>query len=223
MHSSGCIVWAVLGSRGCLCPGCTGKIGISYAGCTGVTGIPALAVARIRGISSHSCTGVTGIPAVGYWDQWGIQPQLYWDQWCTLAPVVPSPHQVLPWQLCHQTVTPNHLAQVPNPIPGTHQHHVRPPAPSSSSSPLMLPSAGCHPPSLSPQSAQELWQWLWAVRQASSANEAMLPTCHPGTFRAGRWTCCLQSACTGKASGQTGGVGGFCRRGGWAGWGSLAP
>ncbi|XP_068017911.1 rasGAP-activating-like protein 1 isoform X4 [Melanerpes formicivorus] len=44
------------------------------------------------------------------------------------------------------------------------------------------------------KSAQELWQWLWALRQASSANEAMLPTCHPGTFRAGRWTCCLQPA-----------------------------
>ncbi|XP_009274638.1 PREDICTED: rasGAP-activating-like protein 1 [Aptenodytes forsteri] len=48
-----------------------------------------------------------------------------------------------------------------------------------------------------PHSGQELWQWLWAVRQASSTNEAMLPTCHPGTFRAGRWTCCLQPACTG--------------------------
>ncbi|XP_053938806.1 rasGAP-activating-like protein 1 [Cuculus canorus] len=42
------------------------------------------------------------------------------------------------------------------------------------------------------KSAQELWQWLWALRQASSGNQAMLPTCHPGTFRAGRWTCCLQ-------------------------------
>ncbi|XP_010718818.1 rasGAP-activating-like protein 1 isoform X2 [Meleagris gallopavo] len=42
------------------------------------------------------------------------------------------------------------------------------------------------------KSAPELWQWLWALRQASSANEAMLPTCHPGTFRTARWTCCLQ-------------------------------
>lgn len=44
----------------------------------------------------------------------------------------------------------------------------------------------------SPQSASELWQWLWALRQASSANGAMLPTCHPGAFRTARWTCCLQ-------------------------------
>ncbi|XP_015733875.1 rasGAP-activating-like protein 1 [Coturnix japonica] len=42
------------------------------------------------------------------------------------------------------------------------------------------------------KSAPELWQWLWALRQASSANGAMLPTCHPGTFRTTRWTCCLQ-------------------------------
>ncbi|XP_075625733.1 rasGAP-activating-like protein 1 isoform X2 [Balearica regulorum gibbericeps] len=53
------------------------------------------------------------------------------------------------------------------------------------------------------KSAQELWQWLWAVRQASSANEAMLPTCHPGTFRAGRWTCCLQPACTAPGCSRT--------------------
>ncbi|XP_071427816.1 rasGAP-activating-like protein 1 isoform X2 [Pithys albifrons albifrons] len=45
------------------------------------------------------------------------------------------------------------------------------------------------------KSTPELWQWLWALRQATSANQDMLPTCHPGTFRAGRWTCCLQPAC----------------------------
>uniref|UniRef100_A0A663LZI9 RAS protein activator like 1 n=1 Tax=Athene cunicularia TaxID=194338 RepID=A0A663LZI9_ATHCN len=49
----------------------------------------------------------------------------------------------------------------------------------------------------------ELWQWLWALRQASSANEAMLPTCHPGAFRAGRWTCCLQA----RTPSPTGGPG----------------
>uniref|UniRef100_A0A663DQC1 RAS protein activator like 1 n=1 Tax=Aquila chrysaetos chrysaetos TaxID=223781 RepID=A0A663DQC1_AQUCH len=53
------------------------------------------------------------------------------------------------------------------------------------------------------KSAQELWQWLWAVRQASSTNEAMLPTCHPGIFRAGRWTCCLQPACTAPGCSRT--------------------
>nr|XP_054502013.1 rasGAP-activating-like protein 1 [Agelaius phoeniceus] len=42
------------------------------------------------------------------------------------------------------------------------------------------------------KSAMELWQWLWALRQATSANRDMLPTFHPGTFRASRWTCCLQ-------------------------------
>ena len=60
---------------------------------------------------------------------------------------------------------------------------------------------GATAPSLSPQSAQDLWQWLWAVRQASSANRAMLPTHHPGTFRAGRWTCCLHPAASGRAEG----------------------
>ncbi|XP_055556795.1 rasGAP-activating-like protein 1 isoform X1 [Falco cherrug] len=53
------------------------------------------------------------------------------------------------------------------------------------------------------KSVQELWQWLWAVRQASSTNEAMLPTCHPGTFRAGRWTCCLQPTCTAPGCSRT--------------------
>ncbi|XP_064889939.1 rasGAP-activating-like protein 1 isoform X1 [Columba livia] len=53
------------------------------------------------------------------------------------------------------------------------------------------------------KSAQELWQWLWALRRASSANEAMLPTCHAGTFRAGRWTCCLQPTCTAPGCSRT--------------------
>ncbi|XP_066055929.1 rasGAP-activating-like protein 1 [Chamaea fasciata] len=42
------------------------------------------------------------------------------------------------------------------------------------------------------KSAPELWQWLWALRRATSANRDTLPTCHPGAFRARRWTCCLQ-------------------------------
>ncbi|KAM6403764.1 rasGAP-activating-like protein 1 [Rhynochetos jubatus] len=53
------------------------------------------------------------------------------------------------------------------------------------------------------KSAQELWQWLWALRQASSGNEAMLTTCHPGTFRTGRWTCCLQPAGTAPGCSRT--------------------
>lgn len=55
-----------------------------------------------------------------------------------------------------------------------------------------VPASWVGATAVSPQSAPELWQWLWALRQASSANRAMLPTCHPGTFRAARWTCCLQ-------------------------------
>ncbi|XP_064248765.1 rasGAP-activating-like protein 1 isoform X4 [Passer domesticus] len=63
------------------------------------------------------------------------------------------------------------------------------------------------------KSAPELWQWLWALRQATSANRDMLPTCHPGTFRAGRWTCCLQPTRAGRTGGarargaRQGGVG----------------
>ncbi|XP_069727351.1 rasGAP-activating-like protein 1 [Phaenicophaeus curvirostris] len=53
------------------------------------------------------------------------------------------------------------------------------------------------------KSTQELWQWLWALRQASSGNQAMLPTCHPGTFRAGRWTCCLQPDATAPGCSRT--------------------
>ncbi|XP_042661471.1 rasGAP-activating-like protein 1 isoform X8 [Tyto alba] len=56
------------------------------------------------------------------------------------------------------------------------------------------------------KSAQELWQWLWVLRQASSTNEAMLPTCHPGAFRAGRWTCCLQPTCTAPGCSRTHGT-----------------
>ncbi|XP_061866309.1 rasGAP-activating-like protein 1 [Colius striatus] len=53
------------------------------------------------------------------------------------------------------------------------------------------------------KSAQELCQWLWALRQASSTNETMLPTYHPGTFRAGCWSCCLQPACTAPGCSRT--------------------
>uniref|UniRef100_A0A8U8B3K8 Uncharacterized protein n=1 Tax=Geospiza parvula TaxID=87175 RepID=A0A8U8B3K8_GEOPR len=45
----------------------------------------------------------------------------------------------------------------------------------------------CAPSLLSPQSAPELWQWLWALCQATSANRDMLPTFHPGTFHPGVW------------------------------------
>uniref|UniRef100_A0A8C0U2Y2 RAS protein activator like 1 n=1 Tax=Cyanistes caeruleus TaxID=156563 RepID=A0A8C0U2Y2_CYACU len=54
------------------------------------------------------------------------------------------------------------------------------------------------------KSSPELWQWLWALRQATSANRDMLPTCHPGTFRAGRWTCCLRPTRAGRSGGPPG-------------------
>ncbi|XP_032054973.1 rasGAP-activating-like protein 1 [Aythya fuligula] len=54
--------------------------------------------------------------------------------------------------------------------------------------------------------AQELWQWLWALRQASSTNQTMLPTCHPGAFRAARWSCCLQPARTAPGCSRTHGA-----------------
>uniref|UniRef100_A0A8B9UCX3 RAS protein activator like 1 n=1 Tax=Anas zonorhyncha TaxID=75864 RepID=A0A8B9UCX3_9AVES len=53
---------------------------------------------------------------------------------------------------------------------------------------------------------QELWQWLWALRQASSTNQTMLPTCHPGAFRATRWSCCLQPARTAPGCSRTHGA-----------------
>ncbi|XP_030073806.1 rasGAP-activating-like protein 1 isoform X3 [Microcaecilia unicolor] len=43
------------------------------------------------------------------------------------------------------------------------------------------------------KNVNELNQWLSAIRKASIYNERMLPSCHPGAFRNGRWTCCLQS------------------------------
>lgn len=147
----------------------------------------------------------------GYWGSWGVPPWLYWGHRGT-SPVYTG-NTGMPWllqhhlpslppgQLCHQTVPP-----VPQPwCPSL-------PPPSSSSSPaLAAPSPGCpRVPSgvplslLSPQSAPELWQWLWALRRATSANRDMLPTCHPGTFRAHRWTCCLQPTRAGRSEGSPG-------------------
>ncbi|MBN3321243.1 RASL1 protein, partial [Atractosteus spatula] len=48
------------------------------------------------------------------------------------------------------------------------------------------------------KNVNELNQWLSAIRKASIYNERMLPSFHPGAFRSGRWTCCLQSDRTGK-------------------------
>lgn len=73
------------------------------------------------------------------------------------------------------------------------------------------PAQGVSLSLLSPQSAPELWQWLWALRRATSANRDMLPSCHPGTFRARRWTCCLQPTRAGRSGGP---VGSGCPEGG---------
>ncbi|RXM98287.1 RasGAP-activating-like protein 1 [Acipenser ruthenus] len=36
-------------------------------------------------------------------------------------------------------------------------------------------------------------QWLSSIRKASIYNERMLPSFHPGAYRSGKWSCCLQS------------------------------
>uniref|UniRef100_A0A8C6AA24 RAS protein activator like 1 n=1 Tax=Marmota marmota marmota TaxID=9994 RepID=A0A8C6AA24_MARMA len=41
--------------------------------------------------------------------------------------------------------------------------------------------------------SQVLNQWLSALRKASAPNQDKLAACHPGAFRGGRWTCCLQA------------------------------
>nr|XP_033811940.1 rasGAP-activating-like protein 1 isoform X1 [Geotrypetes seraphini] len=53
------------------------------------------------------------------------------------------------------------------------------------------------------KNVNELNQWLSAIRKASIYNERMLPSCHPGAFRSGRWTCCLQSDRAGRGCSRT--------------------
>ncbi|XP_049643729.1 rasGAP-activating-like protein 1 [Suncus etruscus] len=43
------------------------------------------------------------------------------------------------------------------------------------------------------KNVNELNQWLSALRKASAPNPAKLAACHPGAFRAARWTCCLRA------------------------------
>ncbi|XP_061905579.1 rasGAP-activating-like protein 1 [Entelurus aequoreus] len=43
------------------------------------------------------------------------------------------------------------------------------------------------------KNVNELNQWLSAIRKVSIYNEHMLPSFHPGTYRGGKWTCCLQT------------------------------
>ncbi|KAM7416255.1 hypothetical protein PAMA_018365 [Pampus argenteus] len=43
------------------------------------------------------------------------------------------------------------------------------------------------------KNVNELNQWLSAIRKVSIYNERMLPSCHPGAHRSGKWTCCLQA------------------------------
>lgn len=47
----------------------------------------------------------------------------------------------------------------------------------------------------------DLSQWLSALRKASAANQDKLAACHPGAFRSGRWTCCLQAERLGEGRG----------------------
>lgn len=48
----------------------------------------------------------------------------------------------------------------------------------------------------------ELNQWLSALRKASAPNQDKLAACHPGAFRGGRWTCCLQAERPGEGQGR---------------------
>ncbi|XP_051017552.1 rasGAP-activating-like protein 1 isoform X2 [Acomys russatus] len=43
------------------------------------------------------------------------------------------------------------------------------------------------------KNVNDLNQWLSALRKASAPNQDKLSACHPGAFRSGRWTCCLQA------------------------------
>ncbi|XP_063051546.1 rasGAP-activating-like protein 1 [Engraulis encrasicolus] len=42
------------------------------------------------------------------------------------------------------------------------------------------------------KNVNELNQWLSAIRKVSIYNERLLPSFHPGAYRSGKWTCCLQ-------------------------------
>ncbi|XP_070331432.1 rasGAP-activating-like protein 1 isoform X2 [Odocoileus virginianus] len=43
------------------------------------------------------------------------------------------------------------------------------------------------------KNVNELNQWVSALRKASAPNPDKLASCHPGAFRSGHWTCCLQA------------------------------
>lgn len=58
-------------------------------------------------------------------------------------------------------------------------------------------------PSISPQNVNELNQWVSALRKASAPNPDKLASCHPGAFRSGHWTCCLQADRSGEGAGRT--------------------
>lgn len=51
------------------------------------------------------------------------------------------------------------------------------------------------------QNVNDLYQWLSALRKASAPNPDKLVACHPGAFRSGRWTCCLQAERSGEVVG----------------------
>lgn len=51
------------------------------------------------------------------------------------------------------------------------------------------------------QNVNDLNQWLSALRKASAPNPGKLSACHPGAFRSGRWTCCLQAERSGEVVG----------------------
>ncbi|CAH6778846.1 rasGAP-activating-like protein 1 [Phodopus roborovskii] len=53
------------------------------------------------------------------------------------------------------------------------------------------------------KNVNDLNQWLSALRKASAPNQDKLTACHPGAFRSGRWTCCLQAERTAAGCSRT--------------------
>ncbi|EGW13867.1 RasGAP-activating-like protein 1 [Cricetulus griseus] len=53
------------------------------------------------------------------------------------------------------------------------------------------------------KNVNDLNQWLSALRKASAPNQDKLTACHPGAFRSGRWTCCLQTERTAAGCSRT--------------------
>ncbi|XP_078680430.1 rasGAP-activating-like protein 1 [Branchiostoma floridae x Branchiostoma belcheri] len=56
---------------------------------------------------------------------------------------------------------------------------------------------------LQAKDVNEMHQWLSAIRKTCVTNSRMLGTFHPGTNRAGKWTCCLETDKTARGCSKT--------------------